>query len=419
MKYKINKILNKHNLYKIIFIFSIGFCLRVLIFYFVEVNVFRDFLSMWSVLYYLFLAIISVLSDNIFMPLNGDFSPNNYQNFIDNTEKVDKHQLLMMNDNNLNPNNSSKGSNSKGKGRAIESYTGWDIGEGQSNQNKYPNSKIFNKLDENLKCKPSNKSMYLGDGIINSKGDLLFNLESKSLNSSICEEDSLKRIKDNIYDINKKNMDIISRPKAPSPQYTPPLPGEFGGFNPYQAYDNYSISNISNHATGGNNSPKSDYNSELESREFRRELDRRQINIIGSMQDRKIQESHLCSSKEMIIPTNNKFEKFKLGFKFMGTKIENSMSNIDNVYIKYSDITKRKFLWVLFEKNNKQYDSYEDFKNNWDSNSSIWNEIKNKFRRDVSVDVNNILKNPNNNKLDINKNNKYVDNNDKTRSRRN
>jgi hypothetical protein len=67
------------------------------------------------------------------------------------------------------------------------------------------------------------------------------------------------------------------------------------------------------------------------------------------------------------------------------------MSNVDTVYIKYHDLCKRKFVWKLWERKSGNYETYADFKESWDPKTSIWQEIKQRTKKDVHADIENIL----------------------------
>lgn len=66
-------------------------------------------------------------------------------------------------------------------------------------------------------------------------------------------------------------------------------------------------------------------------------------------------------------------------------------STITNLYIKYHDITKRKFLWNIWEKNRGNYGTYEEFKENFNPKMSIWKEITSVIKTDLSHDVRELL----------------------------
>jgi hypothetical protein len=51
--------------------------------------------------------------------------------------------------------------------------------------------------------------------------------------------------------------------------------------------------------------------------------------------------------KELEVNTKGLMGKLKLAFKFVDKKINNTVSNMDSIVIKYHDSTKRKFVWVI------------------------------------------------------------------------
>jgi hypothetical protein len=93
---------------------------------------------------------------------------------------------------------------------------------------------------------------------------------------------------------------------------------------------------------------------------------------------------------EREIPKEGIVGKIILGFKSFDSKIE-------GVYVKYHAKARRKFFWEIWEKNKSRYESYEDFRSNWDPNSNIWTQIrqeskinfKNEFESALGLNRNN------------------------------
>lgn len=83
---------------------------------------------------------------------------------------------------------------------------------------------------------------------------------------------------------------------------------------------------------------------------------------------------------ERVIPKATLTGELKLGYKQL-------KSEIVGVYVKYHDIGKRKGFWKLWEKYKGQYESYEDFKANWDPKTpflkTIVKEVKEGLKNDV------------------------------------
>lgn len=76
--------------------------------------------------------------------------------------------------------------------------------------------------------------------------------------------------------------------------------------------------------------------------------------------------------------------KAKLSFKSIGNKIESA-------YLKYETVSKRHIIWSLFEESSGKYADYKDFKKNWDSNTSLWDEIKRQTKKDLKADIEGLL----------------------------
>lgn len=47
-------------------------------------------------------------------------------------------------------------------------------------------------------------------------------------------------------------------------------------------------------------------------------------------------------------------------------------------------MAKRKFLWLIWQCRSNNYGSYEDFKQNWDKDTKIWNTIKDSLGSNVN-----------------------------------
>lgn len=65
--------------------------------------------------------------------------------------------------------------------------------------------------------------------------------------------------------------------------------------------------------------------------------------------------------------------------------------NVKSVFIHYHDVFKRKFFWNIWEKNHGEYNSYEEFKKNFNPNTKIWKEICQQIKSDISEDVRSLL----------------------------
>lgn len=91
-------------------------------------------------------------------------------------------------------------------------------------------------------------------------------------------------------------------------------------------------------------------------------------------------------NQEIRVPSPQIKGKVSLGIKFLDEK-----SNIQSLYVKYHDLAKRKFFWNIWEKGRDNYDSYEEFKKNFDPKTNIWKEIAKTTKSDLSKEVRSLL----------------------------
>ncbi len=106
-------------------------------------------------------------------------------------------------------------------------------------------------------------------------------------------------------------------------------------------------------------------------------------NSVGNIQ------SHYYS--EYVIPKEGMLDRFKLGFKHLNSKVGSVESRVESIYVKYQDIGKRKLFWNIWEKNSGKYESYSDFKANWDPNLNIFKQIAKEIKHDLKYDVEDML----------------------------
>ena len=102
--------------------------------------------------------------------------------------------------------------------------------------------------------------------------------------------------------------------------------------------------------------------------------------------------------KEIPIPSSQVKGEVSLGVRYIDQKSGFSFestdkkSNIQSLYVKYHDLTKRKFFWNIWEKNRGDYSSYQDFKLNFDPKMNIWTEIAKTIKSDLSKEIHDLLK---------------------------
>ena len=112
-----------------------------------------------------------------------------------------------------------------------------------------------------------------------------------------------------------------------------------------------------------------------------------QNNIREELRKYSSKEVVIAAKEEIIVPKKGVLGKVKVGFKYLDKK----RLDIDSVYVSFRDKSRRKFIWTLWEKNSGLYESYQDFKDSWNPNTSIWSEIKNRTRKDMRMDIENML----------------------------
>ena len=78
---------------------------------------------------------------------------------------------------------------------------------------------------------------------------------------------------------------------------------------------------------------------------------------------------------------------FKLGFRLF----EGDFDRIEKVYIKYHDITKRKLMWNIWEKNRGRFGTYYEFKSEFDPNSPIIRTIFFETKSDISNELRSLI----------------------------
>lgn len=88
-------------------------------------------------------------------------------------------------------------------------------------------------------------------------------------------------------------------------------------------------------------------------------------------------------SHELDIAKQGLIGKVKLGFKYLDSKL----CKVNTIYLKYEEIGRRKLFWILVEKGRGEYCSYNDFKNNWDSNIKLWKQIKNELKVNIKDEI--------------------------------
>jgi hypothetical protein len=74
----------------------------------------------------------------------------------------------------------------------------------------------------------------------------------------------------------------------------------------------------------------------------------------------------------------------------LGTKTDGHHSVF--VYIRCQDIYERKYYWTIWERTHiARYWSYKAFKKRWDTETNIWSNIDDNIRKDIVIEVKNLL----------------------------
>ena len=71
--------------------------------------------------------------------------------------------------------------------------------------------------------------------------------------------------------------------------------------------------------------------------------------------------------------------------------VKTTKFNIVYIYLKFQEIGRRKILWTIWEKHNNKYESYKHFKKSWDSNTSIFSNIRKDVRENIKNEVEDLL----------------------------
>lgn len=113
-----------------------------------------------------------------------------------------------------------------------------------------------------------------------------------------------------------------------------------------------------------------------------------ELNVLNNL------ELNVTNNLELNVINNEKvglLGKVKLGFKYVSNKLYDEVNKLESMYIKYNEVSRRHFYWTVWEKKRNVYSSYQEFKCEWDGNTSIWQEIKNKLKVNIKNDVESLI----------------------------
>lgn len=392
------KLFNFNNFIKLFIIFFIGFFFRFLIDYFIGINVFNDYTSLISIIYYFFMSCFIVFVHELidylsYLPnfggkiILGNFdssipshnnklsTPSTQQSIRTNKEIKVINSLNMENVNNTQNNNLNKSNNTRGNTPIdfrLTSNNGEDISMVPTiNKDKKPVFLPYSNTNlSSISNHPSNRDVSITN-VDNLNSNLGVNIR---------------------YPLD----DIISGSEITSSELATPRVS--------LSSNNSKFTNDTNHGTVGTTSPNLpainiDLNGVRRNSDFRLFEPRNISDIDIEYRRNRIRENvgqsipdvinNNCT--EIVVHKEGLFNKVKLGFKYTGSKVNSSVSKLESIYIKYHDIGKRKFFWTIWESNRDHYSSYQEFKKSWDPNTKIWKEIYNEIKRDISKEVDNLL----------------------------
>lgn len=72
-------------------------------------------------------------------------------------------------------------------------------------------------------------------------------------------------------------------------------------------------------------------------------------------------------------------------------KRSSDSGDIKGIFVKFRDVAKRKFYWNIWEKGRHNYETYDQFKTNFDPNMNIFREIAKTIKTDVSKEIRDVL----------------------------
>lgn len=314
----------------------------------------------------------------------------------------------------FNTNKKERDVKDKGKGKEIikynevEDYRGGENSHGSTSKNKYiayrPNAYQYQSFISQYKPNPLAVNELDSKPLVNElDSNSLYELDSKQVSSYSYQVDNTIYSSDNKYypsvgpSVNYDNkpslQDFIQNRNNVDKQYVSPdtryvcspvspvspisnvLENTRYVSTPVNGSPVSSTSNFTNdttHATVGKKD--SDYN-----------VDNNLIPITG--RDYSIPSALSYSSKEVAMNIRSKGD-VKLGFYYSH---DENKSNLEKIYLKYKNISKRKFFWYLWEKDRGNFDSYADFKRAWDPNTKVMKEIKKEVKSDLSKEIHNLI----------------------------
>jgi hypothetical protein len=394
---EIFKIFNKKSIIKIFIIFIVGFIIRIIVNYVYNINVFIDYTNIISIIYYYFMALFVVTINEVIsqfqFPLSSFFSyvfsvikefpfvnlddlklsflRKTINKFIYGSNKICLGPDNPVKDNYLKSNIDTP-INLFHNGIGSKTNKDLNVNKSYDSTSFYARSKGFTKIPQSNKDRFLNKSIknggYLNNSdseVNNTKTDLSEGSRSFII-SSYDNDNILISPKTNpaAVDHEHRKLCIYQKPGINKPiPYYPGNPYKENNYNIYPGGQEFSRSSLESNFTNDTNHATISYtdinkpylNANLNG--YRKDADLRlfvprEISDvdINYRKEKIIQNVHqkapdtlLEYTHEIVVPEEGLLDKLKLGFKYSGSKFNNSKSKLESIYIKYYDVSRRHF----------------------------------------------------------------------------
>lgn len=370
LKLLAQKTFTQNNISKVLVIFTIGITSRYLVNDYFDINVFVDYLNQISVVYYSMLATFIVFIHELFAFYNLNLIPKWVSNIF-NSVFIKPYSTL-------NINRPSRSISSQSQTVCAEELNDFDFYQKIAEDNPYTNKAFMSghPLEEEsyFYNHQTRRYEYYGEMGQNETQDMSQNVNQNSehyflidsINSNLTSTDTIDKQKNpfapkplniekvnNISDLTKSRNNLSRSSRVNTNMDINHINPAALGYDKPQNFENYPARNYHLGKTLG-------------------------LTLDDIAQPPKFREVHL--------PSGGTRGKTTLGIKYYFNR-----KNIESLYVKYHDISKRKFYWNLWEKHESKYESYEDFKANFDPNMKIFREIAKTTRSNISKEIRDLL----------------------------
>jgi len=395
-KFFFSKVFTRRNFTKVLIIFFVGLISRILINHYFSINVFVDYFSLVSSIYYFFMSSFIVFIHefveffNFIIP-SFSFITISFKSFFTNIKllvyeifngKIRNNKIIYLDDDSPDSLTFGVRFHDDSNNGSFVSHNSSEINI--NSPNRISNSRIF--YDE------------FGRPYISATPN---SIPATPNMSNFSTPETMTPLFQSTESLSNPNNPINNPSLYPRPLM---LPGNVAYYpaNVFYYPTNYNSSmvvstqrnsattsygteasyftNGTNHATVGYNESidhNPTYNTSWNANNVDWNVHRNRINV-------GIQENLVgYSSKEVVIESNKIKGKLKLGFGMF--------DDIETVYVKYHDLAKRKFYWKIWEKNRGNYETYSDFKANFDPKTNIWKDIWKATKSDLSKEIRGII----------------------------